>query len=671
MKQRSTLQFYLHEQAESLRQKFLRALPVIVFFLTMFYLVIYLFGMEHVMVVTLTTLLFQVNYKKQQSAGTLLGLIIQQLFLVILAYIATWDLALSLLLNLIVPFWLIFSKASPFNQLGYFSSLMTFTFMQLMHIDWVGFKEQFTAMIFCCAVFFAVVYIFSKTRRIPVGSGTEQKSMKLLGCIMEKKVTGASFQEDLDQLFSLQRALYQEAYQMRGRRHVVTAEGKLKYMFAILVQRAAYFVSGESSILVPKDEKAVKFALQTAQYMKTAGEKDFMHGETGFLNRNGRRLLRLSEKEENDEFYLSCANFFRMFLLILRQAEMKDHDIVDDRWKVPLSQRLKDRILYRLRPDTFEMRFALRMNVVLMTGMAFNFLFPEGHSYWLVMNAFLLLRPMYEDSNYRMKTRFLGTVAGCIIVSALLPLCHTMTAYLIIAGIMVICMYTATPGTISHAVFVTCFALTMTTIAMGTTAEAAVLRLLYVVGAVLLVLVANRFFFPTSFRSQLKYNLEMLFHMHHMYLRILEDSLTNPLDYWRLCDAQLQYHMVHAQIRADLPRAAKGEEEGYLEILAITWRMASEIQQMFFHIKHKKRSQEARQIIQRYIYYADYVLNQIQEMMHLKKEKHLKSVEGMQYQRYIEGEPKFSELMTLYAHNLSRLYARVLKKYQNPRSGNS
>lgn len=107
--------------------------------------------------------------------------------------------------------------------------------------------------------------------------------------------------------------------------------------------------------------------------------------------------------------------------------------------------------------------------------------------------------------------------------------------------------------------------------------------------------------------------------MHHMYLRILEDSLTNPLDYWRLCDAQLQYHMVHAQICADLPRAAKGEEEGYLEILAITWRMASEIQQMFFHIKHKKRSQEARQIIQRYIYYADYVLNQIQEMMHLKK----------------------------------------------------
>lgn len=154
IKQKSTLQFHLHEQAESLRDKFIRAFPVIAFFLTMFYLVIYLFGMEHVMVVTLTTLLFQVNYKKHQTAGTLLRLIIQQLFLVILAYIATWDLLPGMILNLIVPFWLIFSKASPFNQLGYFSSLMTFTFMQLMHMEWHGFKEQFTAMVFCCTVFF-------------------------------------------------------------------------------------------------------------------------------------------------------------------------------------------------------------------------------------------------------------------------------------------------------------------------------------------------------------------------------------------------------------------------------------------------------------------------------------------------------------------------------------
>ena len=421
MKQNSTLQFHLQEQTENIWRKFLNALPVIAFFLAMFYLVIGLFGMQYVMVVSLATLVFQVNYKKRHSAGTLIKLIIQQLFLVILAYIATLNIFMSLMLNLIVPFWLIFSKASPFNQLGYFSSLMTFTFMQLMHMDWNGFSRQFTAMFFCCGAFFIAALFYTRVRKEPAGSGTEQKSIKLAGTILEKAVIGKPFETELKELSTLQRELYQEAYQLRGRTHVVTAEGKLKYMFAILIQRAVYFVSGESSILMPTDEKAKKFALQVSRYMKLAGEKDFMNGETDFLNRNGRRLLKLSEKEK-DDFFLSCANFFRMFLLILRQSKMKDQDIIDTRWKIPLKQRLKERILYRLRPDTFEMRFALRMSLVLTAGMTFNFLFSEGHSYWFVMNAFLLLRPMYEDSNYRIKTRFLGTAAGCILASLFSPI---------------------------------------------------------------------------------------------------------------------------------------------------------------------------------------------------------------------------------------------------------
>ena len=105
------------------------------------------------------------NYKKRHSAGTLIKLIIQQLFLVILAYIATLNIFMSLMLNLIVPFWLIFSKASPFNQLGYFSSLMTFTFMQLMHMDRNGFSRQFTAMFFCCGAFFIAALFYTRVRK--------------------------------------------------------------------------------------------------------------------------------------------------------------------------------------------------------------------------------------------------------------------------------------------------------------------------------------------------------------------------------------------------------------------------------------------------------------------------------------------------------------------------
>lgn len=204
----------------------------------------------------------------------------------------------------------------------------------------------------------------------------------------------------------------------------------------------------------------------------------------------------------------------------------------------------------------------------------------------------------------------------------------------------------------------------MTSLAMGETATAVFLRMSYVAASVLFVLVVNRFFFPTSLRSQFRYNLQMLFHMHHMYLRILEDALTNPPDYWRICDAQLQYHMVHGQIKQDLPKTAGTRQEDYLKVLAITWRMASEIQQMIIHARHRRRGAEARHVMERYIYYTDYVLNLIQEMLHLKKEKRIKNISGMQYQRYIEGEPELSRLMDEYARNLSSLYVLVLQKYQ-------
>lgn len=662
MKQTKLPQF--HEQAEDVRRKFLGALPVIAFFLVLFYAVIYFFGMEYTMVVSLGTLIFQVNYKKQHTAGSLVYLIMQQLFLVILAYIATWNLFLCVTLNFAMPFILIFLKASQFNKLGYFSCLMTFTFLQFMPLDWNGFVTQFWAMCFCCAAVFVALSYSGLTLKKP-GSGTEKECMSLLGSILEDNLNERDVSSGLHRLFDLLRRLYQEAYNEKGKKRVVTARGKRKYMFAILIQRTAYVVSYQNSVFPPADEESRKFASEMASYMKMAGEMDFaVPEELKKLKKEGRRLLHKAEQMKTP-FCRTASNFFRMYLFILHQAGKKESEILDEHWEIPTGERIKERFLYKLRPDTFEMRFAMRMSVVLVVGMAVNMLFDEGHSYWFVMNAFLLLRPMYEDSNYRMRTRFIGTVAGCLVITIILPFLTSDMSHLVAAGILVTCMYTATPGTIIHAVFVTCFALTMTTLAMGGT-FAVFLRIAYTLAAVLFVLVINRFFFPTSFGSQLRYNSQMIFHMHHMYLRILEDALTNPLDYWRICDAQIQYHMVHSQIREDLPKVIKNDadREYSLEILTLTWRMASEIQQMFFHVRHKKRSGEARKIMEQYIWYSDYILNQIQEMLHLKKEKKLKNIEGMRYQRKIENEPELSGLMTLYARNLSKLYVLVLKRYR-------
>ncbi|MFR5078133.1 MAG: FUSC family protein [[Clostridium] innocuum] len=107
--------------------------------------------------------------------------------------------------------------------------------------------------------------------------------------------------------------------------------------------------------------------------------------------------------------------------------------------------------------DSFEFRFASRLSLVLLLGFLFARLFQLDHSYWLVLNAFLLLQPMYEESAYRLKTRFIGTILGCTIIYLVLPHIPGIEGHFLFASIVVSLMYCATPGTWMQAMFSTCF----------------------------------------------------------------------------------------------------------------------------------------------------------------------------------------------------------------------
>lgn len=171
----------IHEQLRLVWKKFLAAFPVICFFLFLFFGVLNIFGSQYVIIVSLVTVLFQVNYKKRNSLKSLLGISVLQLFLTLLAYVATLNVPLAMILNLTVPFALIFLKSSQFNQMGYFSGLMTFTFLQLMPVDFSGFLVQITAM--ACGLCLFVILVLAFQVRIPRTPGYEnqQKGLLLIG----------------------------------------------------------------------------------------------------------------------------------------------------------------------------------------------------------------------------------------------------------------------------------------------------------------------------------------------------------------------------------------------------------------------------------------------------------------------------------------------------------
>ena len=648
------------------RSKFAAALPIILFFLFLFYSTILLFGISYSILVSVVTILFKVNYRKSFTVRQLMVLVGTQFLMALLSFFASLSLPLCILLNLIVPFLLVFLQTSQFNQLGYFANAMCFVFLQLRPVGREGLALQMAALAYGLAVLTIVLFFCSLRNKKNDHFSPAKRGLLLLADALRAQIEPKAHATEqgkpsdspasgqAEPIFPILQGLYGEAYKSRGLTYVVSPRGKIQYMFALLFQRAVYFLTNPYQASMLSDPNRHDLLERLAQYMETAGTDGFEQEE---LVRTGSELL--AEVEECDEIpCIFIQNFLRLFLLILDNIRQDGGKQSSHGWKLPSYRRPLKKLFGQIKADTFETRFALRLSAVLTIGFAYSMISQANHGYWLVLNAFLLLRPMYEESATRIKTRFIGTLAGCLILQLLLPLFHGTGWHFLLATFMAVGLYMETAGTWQQALFSTCFALTLTTLALPQML-AAELRILYVVSAMVLVLLVNRFVFPTHQKGQFRYNLYQLFHIHHVYLRLLESSLAAPLDYGVICDVQIHYHLIHDQIIQYLKKAGSEDSAFIKKLLWISWHMISEAEQMLFLINNRKTRTVNSAQMEDYLAFTACILSEIQEMLHMKADRNRTVTPEILYKRTMEGEPRLSMLMEQYSKQLSEMYRCV------------
>lgn len=645
---------------DKIKKQFIQAVPTIVFFLFLFYTILIFFGVQYMTIVSFITIIFKIQYNKSFTIKKMLSITVQLLVLSMLAFFATLHPALSVLLNCIVPFILVFVQASQFNQKGYMANMMAFVLLQLRPVGWSGIWPLTIVLCYSILVLAVALIIVAFTHRHKDSYVLIKKANTQLYDLTQLILHHQDPAHQIQAMILTQQALYKEAYQSRGLTYVITKSGKLHYMFALLMQRTIYFFESryEQDMLEKENDHSLfaTFSAYTKHLSNILNDKKTYQKEGEIL------LQEASSKEDND----ICAfiqNFMRLFMIILDiREEGKDNQPMRE-WRMPQHLHPLEQLKAKFHLDRFEFRFACRLSCVMVIGFLFSNLTQWNHSYWLPLNAIVLLQPMYEESNYRLKTRFIGTVAGSIGVYILLSIFPGINAHFIIATIMVTCMYTATPGSWMQAMFSTCFALTMTTMALQQ--EIAIeLRITYVVLAIILVLIVNRFLFPTSMTTQFRYNLQRMFHMQHAYLMILRSALEKQIDYGVICDALTSYHMVYAQMHQHVSKLDGEEKAFYQDILLIFWRMAAEMEQLLFLVNQQRIGVDNQRELWNYIKVNHYVLQHIQMMMNLG-EVNLIDVKDIVYKRKIEGEPSLSLAMEQYAKHISRLYYRTFTYYKD------
>lgn len=633
-------------------QKIHQSLPVILFFLILFYLIFILFGLPYIILATIVAIQFQIHSKKNLPLSKIISFILTQFIIQILSFLATRNIYNSIILNLIVPFWLIFTRSSQFNPTGYFSELMAFTFLQLMPVSNENFHMQVEAMALGMFIFFiAMIWYNKKFHKQNPAIQIKKQSFSLLNEAYQKQKIGNDIKQELQDLYKLQQAFYEEASNKRKASYIVSNEGKISYLYALLIQRTIYLLSHISSNELQEREEELYplFSL-----LKTAG-----NSEKSYISSLIKKVQTISKVENNKSDWIddSIDSILSVFELILRNTLDHNTKTLDKKWKIPLSIRIKQLFHYRVRLDAFEFRFAFRMSIILIVGMTFNLYTNMEHGFWFVMNSFLLTQPMYEDSIQRMKTRFIGTICGSLLMVILQSLLHGIPAHMAIASILTFGVFSLKPGTSLHTFFVTGFSLTITSLALNIYI-AVQLRILYVIVSIIFVLIVNKAIFPTSHQTQLKYNEQLIFHMHHVYLRILHRCLSSEADYWLLCDARIRFHLVYEQMKKEIeksPDIASIDNE----ILHISYQMFSELEQLLFMITNRNLNTQIYDILSSYIHHADMALNTIQE--HLYNNHTIeKNYDYPQQNLSFEGfDYQLSQLMRRYSNNLAQLYNKV------------
>lgn len=306
------------------KKKWDTALPVILFFLFLFYSVIFLFGTRYSIIVSFLTTAFQIRRQKNFSIRGVCGLVLEMFLLCILAFFATLNIPLCIILNFVVPFLLVYLQTTQFNQKGYFTYAMAFVFLQLAPVGWDGILPLLGVMLYSLTVLSGALALYSLLHRRPQDYRAARKGMDLLACQFRLITKGSQDEHMQKEILDIQSSLHKLAYDGRQLAFEMQGESKLHYMFALLFQRSAYFISNYEEECGKHREEYDGILCRLADYLDKV-QNSFNKEDNETLIQEASNLLNeVGENQTDGFFYIFSGTFYTCWCSFwMVQPEMK------------------------------------------------------------------------------------------------------------------------------------------------------------------------------------------------------------------------------------------------------------------------------------------------------------------------------------------------------------
>lgn len=600
--------------------------PVITFFLVLFFLMIPFFGFKFVILVPVFTIMFKLNYQKNSSIPLLVKFSFCQLLISVLGYFATINLFLTLFLNLTVIFYLVYMKSSQFNPLGYYVSLMNFIFSQLI-LDNHSIFVKISASLFGEVIFILAVVIYNHFH-------SNNKIEKKIFLLIRELLTDVELEAaNLNKLKEYMYTIYEQSYIYHEDGLRADFEVRLAYNYGLLIQRIIYYCEQTDEFEKLK-KTSPQYLEELIAYLDLICSLELNHAEDlskGIIQGEA-KLKRAKESYKND-LVLSILSHT---IHILNVLTVRNYS-----WKLPKKKRpiLSEFKTLKDGPEHFELFTALKISFLLTFCFCIVSMFNVTKAVWLPMNVFLLIHPLSEETNFRIKNRFWGTFIGCIICLLCLSWLTTPIQHVILASILGIFVYTLKPSSITQTAISTIFSLVLTTLALPITI-ATELRVGFILVSIIIVYFFSQLLFPFNRHYLFNRNFFRFAHSHLTFLRLIREKMAGKDDYFHFAKNQITSSLFYLKLSEYVNKNDINDLE-FTELLNNSYLMLGKAEQIYIKIPIGIEDQE----ITSWLVDCGNTLLEIQKKL---KTDNLTIEEDCLQEYQVEGNETLSRLMNEY-----------------------
>ena len=563
------------------------ALPVIFFFVTSFLFLRSVFGLQYTITVPPMAAFF--SAKLRNGENRYLILLFHETLILILAALGALNLCLLVFLNILLPFILVFTQSSRFNPRGYYAYMLLYVYLSFSPPQEADEFMATLASLWFLTLYMAVLIWICRALR----HSSRRERMTLQAFLSELSalvmlLAEEGKEEELRRRFDLLRREVTD-----GRKSfsaLRSRESEIENMASALLQRFSYMLSEDNSASSLDSESVMELRMLSVFLMDTSALIG-TEWQDEQLETARQMLDGMSITEERVRIF-SRSIIHMIELMLITEGEWRARRIrrrID--WK-----NLGHEINIRFSTDSFEMRLALRLSIVMALSGIADALIPASHSYWITLNAFILMQPGSEECSYQMKANTIGTFIGCLAEYIIQPFLPGSGAELVFALVMISLMYASSPGTWYHPVFHTCYTLTVALMTLDGTSAIA-LRLLCLLIALVIVFAVNRFFFPIRRASQFRYGVKALFRLHNSYWNVIKRELIAGPDFSVSSDILSDFHQHYEEALAYMKKHPADKYHDLEDALLILWHMLSELEQIHYLVMVRAVRDEEREDI--------------------------------------------------------------------------